>query len=280
MAPELLRDALGVVVPEYTEVRTDSAELTQVTPTEYDADLVVLLVDGKPVLGIVLEVQLERKKRKRFTWPVYVAGLRARLECETCVLVVTPFPEVARWAAEPIALGPRASLQPLVVGPSVVPAVEDIELARREPELAVLSAMAHGEDVDPERAAKIGFAALAACLDLDTERATFYADVVRAALGEAARAALETLMQSPERREFQSEFARKYVAVGRAEGEAKGRAEGEARALLAVLEARGLGITAEQRDRITTCTDLAVLEGWIRSAATAATVEDLFRESK
>src|SRR5437773_1718247 len=112
-------------------------------------------------------MQLATKARKRFTWPVYVAGLRARLECDACVLVVTPFAGVAGW----------------------------------------------------------------------TERAKFYADVVGAALGDAARLALEALMQTPERREYLSEFARKYAAVG------------EARAILTVL---------------------AVLEQWIRQAVTAA----------
>jgi hypothetical protein len=58
LAPELLRDALHVALPAYSEVRLESAELTDVNPAEYRADLVVLLVDGKPVLGIVLEVQL------------------------------------------------------------------------------------------------------------------------------------------------------------------------------------------------------------------------------
>jgi hypothetical protein len=158
--------------------------------------------------------------------------------------------------------------------------VRDVDSARREPELAVLSAMAHGGDSDADRAAEIALAALMACLGLDTERAAFYADVVRTALGEAARAALETLMQSPERREFQSEFARKYVAVGRAEGEAKGKAEGEAHAVLAVLEARRLAVSAEVRERIMACTDLGVLEAWIRRAVTVASVEDLFTESK
>jgi hypothetical protein len=59
-------------------------------------DLVVLLVDGKPVLGIVVEVQLLPDPQKRFTWPVYVAGLRARLKCPACVLVVTPSERGAR----------------------------------------------------------------------------------------------------------------------------------------------------------------------------------------
>jgi hypothetical protein len=101
---------------------------------------VVLLVDGRPVLGVVLELQLRTKKRKRFTWPLYVTGLRARLECNCCVLVVTADPTVARWAAEPIELGPGGKLQPLVLGPDAVPVIADVEQARRAPELAVLSA--------------------------------------------------------------------------------------------------------------------------------------------
>jgi hypothetical protein len=47
-----------------------------ITPTSW-----FLLIDGKPVLGIVVE---------RWSWPVYVASLRAKLDCPACVLVVTP----------------------------------------------------------------------------------------------------------------------------------------------------------------------------------------------
>lgn len=42
----------------YTEARIESADFSQLAPTEYHADLVVLLVDDAPVLGIVVEVQL------------------------------------------------------------------------------------------------------------------------------------------------------------------------------------------------------------------------------
>ena len=106
LAPELLRDVLHVELPVYSEARVESAELTDVNPAEYRADLVVLLVDGKPVHAIVVEVQLGGDPRKRFTWPVYVAGLRARLECPACVLVVTATEAMARWCRKPIDLGP------------------------------------------------------------------------------------------------------------------------------------------------------------------------------
>jgi hypothetical protein len=77
LAAELLRDALHVELPEYTEARVDSADLTDIQPAEYRADLVVLLLNGVPVLGIVVEVQLQSDDRKQFVWPVYVANLRA-----------------------------------------------------------------------------------------------------------------------------------------------------------------------------------------------------------
>ena len=81
LAPELLRDALGVAVPAYTEARIESAELSELQPAEYRADLVILLYDGRPVLGIVIEVQLGPDDDKRFSWPLYVTGLRARIRC-------------------------------------------------------------------------------------------------------------------------------------------------------------------------------------------------------
>lgn len=90
LAPSLLRDALGLELPVYTEARLDSAELTDIQPAEYRADLVVLLLSCAPVLGIIVEVQLSPDERKRFAWPAYVANLRARLKCPVCLLVVTP----------------------------------------------------------------------------------------------------------------------------------------------------------------------------------------------
>jgi hypothetical protein len=284
LAPELLRDALGMELPAYSEVRTESADFTQIVPADYRADLVVLLVDDRPVLALVTEVQLWIDARKRRSWPLYAAAAGAQFRCDACVLVVTPSAKVARWAGKAIEIGPGSSMRPLVLGPDVIPAVRSIDAARGEPELAVLSAMAHGRDPDPEDAAQIALAALVACLDLDPEHATLYADVVRTALGEAARAALESLMQSPERREFQSEFARKYVSLGRAEGkaegkaegEAKGKAEGKAQAVLVVLDARALAVSTEQRERILACADIPTLERWIRRATTAASAEELF----
>jgi len=187
LAPELLRDALHLELPAYTEARIESADLTDVQPAEYRADLVVLLYDRKPVLGIVVEAQRAPDDHKRFAWPVYAVGLRARMRCPVCLLVVSPHEAVARWASKPIVLGGGNLFTPMVLGPSGVPEVTDQVRAVADPELAVLSAMAHGKDEDAGKALRIAVAAMAASLGLDAERSTLYFDLVFASLGEAAR---------------------------------------------------------------------------------------------
>lgn len=169
LAAELLRDALHVQLPDYTEARIESAELTDVQPAEYRADLVVLLMHDKPVHGIVVEVQLSRDGRKRFVWPVYAVNLRARLRCPVSVLVVCPDERVARWCAKAVDLGGGNVFTPIVLGPSGVPIVTDEDVATHDPELAVLSAMAHGHDSDPDIAVRIALAATAASARLDVD---------------------------------------------------------------------------------------------------------------
>lgn len=222
LAPELLRQALHVDLPNFTEVHIYSADLTDVQPTEYRADLVLRLLDGTEVLGVVVEVQLSPDRRKRFVWPVYVATLRARLECPVCLLVVTVDEAIARWAAQVIEMGGGNRFAPLVLRPSGVPEVTDEAQARADPELAVLSAMAHGKDADMEKAVRIALAALTAVRDLDDDRFKMYFDLIDKSHSEVARRAMQAM--DPRKYEYQGEFARRYVAQGRAEGEAKGRA--------------------------------------------------------
>jgi hypothetical protein len=215
LAPELLRDVLHLDLPPFTDARIDSADLTEVQPTEYRADLVILLLDGVPVYGIVVEAQLASDERKRFVWPVYVAGLRARLEVPVSLLVVAADEATARWARKSIDLGGGNRFVPLVLGPSGVPEVTDEAAARADPELAVLSAMAHGRDSDSHKAVQIALAAQLASLGLDEDRSRLYFDLVLTSLSEAARRELK--MMDPAKYQYQSEFAKRYVAQGRAD---------------------------------------------------------------
>jgi hypothetical protein len=276
LAPELLRDALHVHLPAYTEARVESADFSQVAPTEYHADLVVLLIDDVPVLGIVVEVQLAPKPRKKFTWPLYHVALRAKLECDCCVLVVAPTMEVARWAAEPIGVGFGSTIVPLVVGPRGIPVVTDAERALAAPELGVLSAMAHGQG-DVETAVKVALAAIAGLRSIPDESVVLYSDLIESALSAAARKAFFMI---PEGYEFQSKTVRESFLKGRAEGIAEGISRGivetQAVAVLDVLDARGLTITPEQRERILGCADRDVLKRWVRRAAVVTSTDELF----
>jgi len=63
-----------------------------------------------------------------------------------------------------------------------------------------------------------------------------------------------------------------------AEGEAKGEAKGKAQAVLQVLERRGIATSAEQRERVLACSDLATLETWLDRAAVAKTAQEAFAD--
>jgi hypothetical protein len=215
LAPELLRDALHVELPHYTEVRLDSADLTDIQPAEYRADMVVLLLNGSPVLGIVIEMQLSSDEDKHYVWPVYVVNLRARIRCPVCLLVITAEENVARWAAKAIDMGGGNSFVPRVLSLSGIPEVTDEQQAKEDPELAVLSAMAHARDPDTSKSARIALLAHMASVGLDADRSRLYCDLVLNSLPEVARKALQTM--DARRYEYQSDFARRYVSEGMAD---------------------------------------------------------------
>jgi len=239
-------------------------------PAERRADLVLVLEAGTDATArgaIVVEVQLRADPDKRWSWPVYLASLRARLRCGVALLVIAADETVAGWAARPIETGhPGFTLAPLVLGPRSVPVVCDVDEATRDPELAVLSAMVHGRG---PVAVDVALAALAAAHTLDDRRATLYVDLVFASIDEAARTILEGLMTS-KNYEYQSDFAKRYFA--------QGEASGEARALIGVLAARRVEVSEDARQRILSCTDLAVLDTWLARALTAKTVADVIGE--
>jgi hypothetical protein len=68
------------------------------------------------------------------------------------------------------------------------------------------------------KAAQIALAAQFASLGLDEDRSRLYFDLVLASLSEAARRELQTM--DPVKYEYQSDFAKRHVPQGRAEGRA------------------------------------------------------------
>jgi hypothetical protein len=227
--------------------------------------VVVLFVDGKPVFGAILEAQLQPDPRKLFTWPLYATAARARHECPFAVVVVTPDPDTARWAARPIDLGSGVLYRVHVIGPEGIPIITDDERAIREPYLAMLSVMAHGQG-DPDTAVAVARATARGILELRREdQRLLYLTIVQSSLGEAARKVFEMLSET---QPFLLESHRRLLAEGRAEGRTED--------ILKILAKRGVALTDGQRQRILDSKDLAALDRWFDRALTVTSADELF----
>jgi hypothetical protein len=273
MVVELLRGEPGLELPLHVPARVTAAEFVDLNLAEYRADVVLLLGDPEQPSGvIVVEAQSEPDARKRRVWPIYLAGMRVRYGCPVLLVVIAPDPVVAAWCAEPIDLGHgRCWLHPLVLGPKQIPVITDVEVARRAPELAVLSVAAHGHEAGAEH---IALAAIAACRDLDNERDLLYPDFVIALLGKLARTALEKIMQARNlsNYEWKSDFCRDLFNGGRA----KGMAEGTAAVLLRLLR-RKFGVVEDDVEaRVLACKDVEQLDCWAERVLDANSVADVF----
>ncbi|WP_067140023.1 hypothetical protein [Microtetraspora malaysiensis] len=274
LAAELLAENLDVPLPRYDHAAVESGDLTAATPAELRADSVVVLTreradtHPKPVLAIVVEVQRSPDPDKRWSWPMYLVSLRARMKCPSVLLVICPDLKAANWSRQPIPLGhPGLVLSPLVAGPTDVPVIVNPLDAADDPELAVLSVITHA--TTPE-GPDILNALLTAVHKLDPERGARYADMVRAALPDKIWEHLEDFMQT-EPREFLSDWARDNVA----KGEAKGEAKGLAKSIFRVLSARGLDVPDDVRTAISECSDLERLDAWVQAAVTVESARDL-----
>lgn len=268
----LLSNVFDVKVPDYHHARTQAADVRVLVPRTYHADSMLLFCDpaDRPLLAVVLEIQRGWDATKRRTWKLYVAQLEAELDVDAALLVYCPNPATARRYRSLFEFnGLSLSLRPFIFTPGDVPLVVDVDLARANPALAVLSALCHGNDAQVEAT----FPALAEALrSAGPKRAILYYDIVLAGLPVATRTRWEAFMTliTPGYK-YQSELFQKLAT----EHEELGEARGEARAILTVLEGRGLPVPVEVRERILACTDLAQLDAWLRRALTATTIDDV-----
>jgi hypothetical protein len=270
-AAQLLQQLLDIGVPPFTEARIVDTALNQISPVEFRADAVVLLESGAPMLGVIVEAQLQRDDEKSYSWPAYAVMARVRHRCPCVVIVVTFDKKTARWASSQIDLGGGNTYRPLVIGPDQMPLITDPTEASNHLPLAMLSILAHGQG-DPEAAVAAGKAALHAISQLPEGQQEVYLLMIDAALSETAR---KTMATQPGFEKLLSEAQRRDRERTRAEGKAEGKIDEAAKMLLKLLSVRGLAITDEHRRRILNCEDLAVLEGWYDRVLSVSSVDDL-----
>lgn len=282
--PDILKRLLSVVGPVPQDLAPLSGEVTKVVSLELRADLIFAAREqaGRMLECWIVEVQTSVDSGKRLSWPAYVTSARLRYRCPVELVVFAPDPEVARWCAQPFALTRAVSFAPTVVGPEAVPRVADLQVARGDPELALVSSLAHGRS---DGGFAVVASALAAAHGVDGERGAHYADIIMATQGEVARRAMEILMATGNV-EYRSDFARHYFGkgqdagreAGRAEGREEGRAEGRAQGaavgrveakiddLIRIVRVRGLVLSPVQVERIRGTVDLEQLDTWIDRA--------------
>ena len=74
--------------------------------------------------------------------------------------------------------------------------------------------------------------------------------------------------------EYRNDFADRHEAIG----EARGKVEGKAESVAIVLAARGLHLTAEQRELIMSCSDAGQLDLWLSRAVEATSASEIFKD--
>jgi hypothetical protein len=264
---------VDVDVPAFDEALLGNCDFTDL-PKEFRSDSVVVLRrGGKPVASVILEVQRKYDPHKQWSWPVYMTTLRAREKCPVMLLVFCQTKEAALACAAPIHMGhPGWVLRPSVAALHDVPRITGVEQARANPELAALSAIAHGS--------------LGGDDALDVLRAWVEAEKQRQEGQPSYAALVYTLLSGPDAVQL---FKELEVAVGIPEamrnpiireavefGEAKGEARGEAKAVLRILRRRDIPISHEAQERVLSCTDQVTLEKWIDRAITVSSADELF----
>lgn len=257
-SPSFAAELMGLAradVPGFREARTVDPTLTQVMPIELHADSLVVLATDKPVLGVIIESQLQRDDRKLYTWPAYATVARSRHECPCVLIVVTPSASVAEWASRTVDLG-CGSFRALVLGPEQVPKVTDPEAASDRPDMTMLSLFAHG-DGDVETLVKIVRAAIAvAKREQNQGRKALYFGLIESALHKTKHEVMK--MELSEMKFPPSNYTR-----------------GKAESVLTILDLRGIAMSDEQRHRIGTCIDVSEVNVWLKRVVFATSIDEV-----
>jgi hypothetical protein len=161
----------------------------------------------------------------------------------------------------------------IVIGPDNMPKITDLTQACTDVGLTVLSALTHSRCGQVHDILVVLADALCT---VEADTAAALAEFT--ALGLAGTDVLEdwsTLMKLGNY-PYKSALRLEFEAVGEARGQARGEARGMAMTILRVLDRRGIALTDDERECISSCTDTDTLDGWIDRAVTCAGAEELF----
>ncbi len=278
--PALLTDLLEAVavpvpslnLPPGARIVPTTATFTDLTHAEYRADLAMHVLPAgsdRPLRTFIIEAQLRPDPDKPYSWPLYSAGLRARDRCPVTSIVLALDEATARWAGRPVVLDPLGThvFRPVVIGPGDIPLITDLDQARAQPELTLLSALVHCRTPGGERAVYVALAA--ACAALDRDFRVLYATAMRSLMSDDVQRSLEVFMHF-EGNQLDVEIFRYVYAQGEKAGQ-----ETALRALLIELLTERFGPLSDAVRGQIQQAGPEVLAHWGRCVLSAASLDDV-----
>lgn len=272
-------EVLGVDFGPPVAITVVPTDLTEARPVERRVDT-LLRIDTENDASYLLAIESQGKKdpAKPASWAYYLSYLHTKYRLPPVLLVVCQSQATAEWAERPFFIGPpqwaALTLRPLVAGPHNMPVLTDAAEVRKDLALATLSLITHGADRDPGVILK---AMTTALRDTPEDVKNPIVDLISQGLGTLPAAALWRKLVTVDLSFYKSPISEELRGEGRDEGLAKGRAQQGARSVLRVLELRGIAVSDEARERITSCDDVDLLEHWMDRAVTADSTEEIFR---
>ena len=266
-----------VDLPSEIAVSLGPTDLSEVVPMKFLADAVVIVEDkatGEPALVIIIEPQGRDDPTKAFSWPVYLTVARRHLRCQRALLlVICPDPDEAKKCRRLISTGhPGFDLVPAVIDPFNAPGV-----GSASPYLAIFAAFMGAMNLEEDQGARAFLTAVRKSGASTADRKRLSTIMLNLA-SDAARRRLETMMTTME---WKSDFIEGFVQEGLQKGMQQGMQQGEVKAksedVLKIIDSRAIKVTAEQREQVTSCTDIAQLDQWFDGALTAETAADIFK---
>ena len=279
---ELLRRVCGARVPGALTAADSVVRFTASLETRPDL-LFTVQAPGSP--WVLVEVQNRPDETKARSWHLAASVLLQRHGMGDLV-VITASRAVARWAAAVVRhrgeLGTEMGIRPVVIHLTREQIAALLDPAA--PQLAQIAVWAGCRGRGPE-AKQIAWRALEVTATLPVELREAQKRAIFAMLDQRLLDALREKAMDVNKipltkahREFLQwldEFSREVgEAQGLAKGEAQGLTEGRRSALLALLSARGLTPSVQERERIEAAGDADALLECVQCAATATTVAD------